>query len=311
LAQVDSVLNALDMSLGGSVPRKTDLASLNADSVRAALGDTIPIYSGGSSDTTAIKAMLYRNLFLRFGSLDSAQVEDSTLAMLRAIDSINIILDSLRSQTWATSSSGLGAGATSWKVYVMDTTNAGTSMVAGAIINFYTTSACSGTPTYQGKTGGTGFVTFSVDTGYYYICPEAAGKSAVAAQVSHPTANGVDTVEVYGFTPVVTTDPNLCTVYGTLRLYGEAIAGALISLTLINASDTLNYGSIEFIAGQKIARTAADGTWQINVIPNALLDANSKYRYEIVKSGVNGLPKSKEIVVPDAASVNITTLLGD
>jgi hypothetical protein len=160
---------------------------------------------------------------------------------------------------------------------------------------------------HQKTTNSLGNATIDIDTGWYYIFVEATGLN-FSDSLRHITGADSILMSGTGATIVIPTDPALCAVYGTLKdNSNNPIAGATITLTMVDYQDTLKYGGVSYKPRPQPIRTATNGAWQINVIPNATLDAKSKYIYKVEVAGL--AITQKKVTIPQAVSVEISTLV--
>lgn len=211
------------------------------------------------------------------------------------------VVDTLLSQVAGSGGSCTGSGPIALTIVVYDSVR--DVVVADARIGLYTTSAMSGDPSYYDVTGASGTLAFNVNSGTYYISGRAGAKTfEPAISVVATSSPTLDTVFCEGLPTSLFTY-----LYGQ-EILPDTLVGAVVTLELVNYSDTMNVNDLTINPYKYSTRVDVNGEWAIpNVLANSKFDANSRYVYRITHPRLSRA-KSFEIEVPDTSQVNIAVL---
>ncbi|MHC4489863.1 MAG: hypothetical protein ACYSW7_11940 [Planctomycetota bacterium] len=103
-------------------------------------------------------------------------------------------------------------------------------------------------------------------------------------------------------------EPNICSVYCWLgEATGEELKGGKVKATLFSAVDTTIDGTKLVVGVPAETHTESNGYFSIGVIPNAVVDDSSHYRFEIW--GDDEGYWQADVYVPDSNTVNLIDLL--
>lgn len=312
----------------------SDSTALKDTSLTATASNWIRKPSGATatSDTASIKTMLSNNLYaaakdttLKLGQTTTnsgtmrrgevwtptTTVRDNFSEMLDGDGTgagVTVAVDTARNAT------GLGGGSsgcpdsTGFAVTLVAFDSLNDATVADAQIILKTSPTSSSAVAVSPLTAASGAFTFTIGSaGTYYALYRANGQICPIYTLTF-TGDVTDTVPGYAFSAGTPTSPTLCRVYGWATSDGwDTLRGATISLTLVNYEDTLQVGSVAVGVGRNTVKADANGFWWMDVIPNALLDPNSKYLWRVEHSKLIR-PLTREVIVPESPSTNITSL---
>lgn len=230
---------------------------------------------------------------------------DSVLARGGIIDSVTYT-DTLGSQVESSGSSGGGCPdsvGNAWTISAYDSVN------SVAVTNATITLKASAGATLPLAQSSHAPFTFTAVDGTYYVTVEANGitfppRSITISGATSTTMNGG------GFTVMAPSSPDVCRVYGRLTATnGEVLVGASIEFELTNYDDSLLYisGAELIVPVISFATSNALGEWYVDLVPNSLFDAKSRYVMRVNHSGAQFQPRLLK-AVPDTATINVGEL---
>lgn len=232
--------------------------------------------------TQAVRDSMYEASQTGTLTLDQEDIDSISAAVVRGVNT------------------AAGTGVNAVTLYARDTIN-------GAFVSGVYITAVGGVDNLNATTGVNGFATFNCNTATYTF--SALGSPYTWVPFTRAVAGNItDTITGGGVTVTPPADPTLCRVYGWEITNGwDTLRGVNVSLEIVNYSDTMQAGGV--VVGAKVvtARTNSNGYWQMDVVPNSILDPNSRYIYRVSGGGLIRA-KTFEVEVPDSGTVNIAIL---
>ncbi len=249
-----------------------------------------------SSDTTAVKAMMNNNEFMK--STDSAQVA----SIVWNTPQSNHTIAGTFGKYLDTEISGLsgGGGGYSYQLVVVDS---GVSQVIPGVsltIRNLDQSALIAI----GSSNILGAASFNLNAASYVAIASSPGYIFENFDTMIVAGAGVDSVYGYQFDPGTPADPSLCRVYGYLYdIEGNPEDEATVAASL--PSGVSRFGSTIVSPFRKETDTDGSGYFYIDLIPSAnLTPADSKYEIAITLS--DGTVLRERLLVPDLGSWMLT-----
>lgn len=150
-----------------------------------------------------------------------------------------------------------------------------------------------------------GDAVFALDDGAYSVYLRKDFVTFTVPEALTVAGDGTQNYTGTVFAPAAPVQPNTCVVYGIVVDNGGApVAGSQI---FINTVDNSTFAGENKIVKNQETTSAADGTWQLELIRNSELAPNESYEVIICDTSFK---YETTITVPDAASVEFSTIKG-
>lgn len=151
-----------------------------------------------------------------------------------------------------------------------------------------------------GTTDSYGRASFNLNSGIYLAIAGGSGYQFNAFDTITVSATGADTLYGSLFNPGTPADIDLCRLYGFVS---DIIGGDLsdLDITVSLTEGAVRYDNIVIAPYSVATTTDSTGYFQIDIIPNALLDPSDQ-SYELTISRRDGIILRKKITVPDQSS---------
>lgn len=203
-------------------------------------------------------------------------------------------LDTIAARTAALINIGAGNGAYACTLFVFD----GGTAIADVRLSVMNSSET--TEMARGRSDPNGRFIANLDAATYKVRVSGRG----ATQTTNPQSVVVVSAGANDTVLVTLPDAPFTYLWGQ-EIYPDTLAGAVVTLELVNYPDTMNVNGLPINPYKYTTRVDSNGDWELpNVVANSLIDDKSKYVFTISHPRLTR-KKTFDIVVPDTASVNI------